>query len=141
MYLDVNFDCECGSVVEDTLMYPASKFSTEQEREEEVETEHELECDSCGRPYIVSLRSCFYRVQCSVDNGDIDPRYGEPYPSESKEELPWLGEDSQRITIFREQLRTISLLVDSEFSEEVIHGLSVMLHVQHLSSTLNRRIA
>lgn len=128
MYLDVNFDCECGSVVEDSLIYPASRFSTEQERKTETETEHELECDSCGRPYIVSLRSSFYGVQCSVDNGDIDPRVGVPYPSESKEELPWLGEDSQRILIFRQQLKTINLLVESQFSEDVIHGLSVMLH-------------
>ena len=76
MYLNIDFDCECGGVVEDVLEYPASRFSTEKEREEETETEHEIECDSCGRPYIVSLRSNFYGVQCSVDNGDIDPRYG-----------------------------------------------------------------
>ncbi len=134
MYIDVNFDCECGSVVEDSLIYPASKFSTEQERKAETETEHELECDSCGRPYIVSLRSSFYGVQCSVDNGDIDPRCGVPYPSESKEELPWLGVDSQRILIFRQQLKTISLLVESQFSEDVVHGLSVMLHAHAVAA-------
>lgn len=128
MYLNIDFDCECGSVVEDTLRYPASRFSTEKEREEETETDHEIECDSCGRPYAVSLRSNFYGVQCTVNNGDIDPRYGEPYPSDSKEELPWLGEDSQRITIFREQLKTINSLVEAEITEAVVYGLSVMLH-------------
>ncbi|OOE83846.1 hypothetical protein BZG73_10685 [Salinivibrio siamensis] len=55
MYTNITFDCECGSVVREGAFYPVHIADTEKEREQFQETESEVECDSCGRPYHVLI--------------------------------------------------------------------------------------
>lgn len=133
MYTNITFDCECGSVVREGVYYPVHIADTEKEREQFQETESEVECDSCGRPYHVLIKNNAYDTECVVNHGEVRVEITEPQHEEHELEL-LIPEESNRIKLFRQQLKYVMLLVNSEVDPEAQYAHHVMLYSHLIAS-------
>lgn len=133
MYTNITFDCECGSVVQEGIYYPVHIADTEKEREQFQETEYEVECNCCGRPYHVLIKNNSYDTECVVDHGEVIVEITEPQHEEEELKL-LIPDESKRIRLFRQQLKYVILLVNSNVDPEVQYAHHVMLYSHLVAS-------
>ncbi|WP_318121901.1 hypothetical protein [Vibrio sp. Vb2658] len=126
MYTNINFSCECGSIVEYLAFYPMVVADTQWEKEEFRETEQETECDRCGKPYPVLIKNNAYEVEVVVSNGEVVVANSEPQYEES--ELAIItNKESTRIKLFRQQVKTVKILAHQTVDPDAEYGLNIML--------------
>lgn len=145
MLMDISFLCECGNQIEETIDVPEPNFMAEKNKDSGVEHFEEIFCESCEKQNEIYVVNTFYAADCSVNYGNTEVSFEMPYYDD--EELEWILESENQISIFNSQLESVEKILEVDIEEEAYFNLLVMLYGHivaameaYLSSTFIQKV-
>lgn len=127
--MEVRFTCDCSNHIDTVVSVPEPNFAAERSRDSVNEEWEEIFCEACFKEHEAHITSSFSGADCSINNGDRDVSYGVAYyPRDEEEELDWLVESNDHLSIFHSQVRSVGQILDSSIDATARFDLLVMLH-------------
>lgn len=127
--MEIRFTCDCGNHIDTVVSVPEPNFAAERSRDSVSEEWEEIFCGSCLKEHEAHITSTFSGADCSINNGDLDVNFGVAYyPMDEEEELDWLVESDDQLSIFQSQVKSVGQILDSSIEDTARFDLLVMLH-------------
>ncbi|QQE10576.1 hypothetical protein JD969_13825 [Planctomycetota bacterium] len=126
--IDVQFECDCGEFIEETVDAPYPDFSAEKTRDSVNELDQYVSCPACSVEHTLTVMVSFndascYRGECIEVMCDL------PYdPDREAEEITWAIEKNEQPETFRFHMNNVCKILDLDATVECEFSLNVMVH-------------